>query len=151
MNKLIKRTSNFLLAGLLMTILVGVTIVFSGNTPVFAQDQNALCDGVNITGPSGESGDGCGSEGYSQDGGGPNTIKGLIKTVLNIFSMVVGAISVIMIIIGGFKYITSGGDATSVGGAKNTILYAIVGLVIVFFAQVIVKFVIGNLVKESTN
>jgi len=52
-----------------------------------------------------------------------------------------------MIIFGGFKYITSGGDAGGVTGAKNTILYAIVGLVIVALAQVIVRFVIGTVAQ----
>ncbi len=74
----------------------------------------------------------------------PETINGLISTVINLFSLVVGVVSVIMIIIGGFKYITSNGDSGSVGGAKNTILYAIIGLVIVALAQVIVNFVLAR-------
>jgi hypothetical protein len=49
-----------------------------------------------------------------------------------------------MIILGGFKYITSGGDTGNVTGAKNTILYAIVGLVIVALAQIIVRFVLDK-------
>lgn len=70
------------------------------------------------------------------------TVNNIITTVINIFSLVVGVVSVIMIIIGGLKYITSGGDSGNVSGAKNTILYAIVGLVIVALAQVIVRFVL---------
>lgn len=69
-------------------------------------------------------------------------VANIIRTVINIFSAVVGAVSVVMIILGGFKYITSGGDSNNVSGAKNTILYAIVGLVIVAFAQIIVQFVL---------
>lgn len=64
--------------------------------------------------------------------------------VVNIFSIVVGVISVIMIIVGGFRYITSGGSSEKVGGAKNTIIYAIIGLVIVAIAQVIVHFVLNQ-------
>lgn len=71
-----------------------------------------------------------------------DTVNDIITTVINIFSLVVGVVSVIMIIIGGLKYITSGGDSGNVSGAKNTILYAIVGLVIVALAQVIVRFVL---------
>lgn len=66
----------------------------------------------------------------------------LIETVINIFSIVVGVVSVIMIIIGGLKYITSGGDSGNVSGAKNTILYAVIGLVVVVLAQIIVRFVL---------
>lgn len=75
---------------------------------------------------------------------GDNSFGILVKRIINIFSIVVGALSVIMIIIGGFRYIISGGDSTGVTGAKNTILYAIVGLVIVIFAQVIIRFVLTN-------
>lgn len=71
-------------------------------------------------------------------------VNNIIATVINIFSLVVGVVSVIMIIVGGLKYITSGGDSGNVSGAKNTILYAIVGLVIVALAQVIVRFVLGR-------
>ena len=71
-------------------------------------------------------------------------ITNYIATAINIFSIVVGIIAVVMIIIGGVKYITSGGDAGNVTGAKNTILYAIIGLVVVALSQVIVQFVLGS-------
>ena len=71
-------------------------------------------------------------------------VNSIIVTVINIFSLVVGVISVIMIIIGGLKYITSGGDSGNVTSAKNTILYAVIGLVIVALAQIIVRFVLAQ-------
>ncbi len=71
-------------------------------------------------------------------------VNSLITNVINIFSLAVGIISVIMIIIGGLKYITSGGDSGNVTGAKNTILYAVVGLIIVALAQVIVRYVLDK-------
>ncbi len=74
-------------------------------------------------------------------------LDGIVASVINIFSLVVGVVSVIMIIVGGLKYITSGGDSGSVGGAKNTILYAIIGLVIVAMAQIIVRFVLGRVIE----
>lgn len=79
---------------------------------------------------------------------GENNFGGLAKRIINIFSIVVGAVSVIMIIIGGFRYIISGGDSAGVTGAKNTILYAIVGLIIVIFAQVIIRFVLTNVAPK---
>ncbi len=75
-------------------------------------------------------------------------VSGMINTIINIFSVVVGVVSVIMIIVGGFKYITSGGDSGNVSSAKNTILYAIVGLIIVALAQVIVQFVLNRATSE---
>lgn len=68
----------------------------------------------------------------------------LITNIVNIFSIIVGIVAVIMIIIGGFKYITSGGDSGNVTSAKNTILYAVIGLVIVALAQFIVRFVLAK-------
>jgi hypothetical protein len=69
-------------------------------------------------------------------------LQGTIKTVINVLSVVVGIVAVVMIIVGGFRYITSGGKQESVSAAKNTILYAVIGLVIVALAQVIVRFVL---------
>lgn len=66
----------------------------------------------------------------------------LVTNIINIFSMVVGAVSVLMLVIGGFRYIVSSGDSSGVQGAKNTIIYALVGLAVVFFAQIITRFVI---------
>ena len=66
----------------------------------------------------------------------------ILTQIINIFSWIVGVVSVIMIIYGGFRYITSGGDSNGVTAAKNTILYAIIGLVIVALSQVIVQFVL---------
>lgn len=73
-----------------------------------------------------------------------DSVNRIITTVINIFSIVVGVVAVIMIIVGGLKYITSGGDSGNVTGAKNTILYAVIGLVVVALAQIIVKFVLGK-------
>lgn len=68
----------------------------------------------------------------------------LIARIINAFSIIVGAVAVVMIIIGGFRYVTSGGESSNISSAKNTILYALIGLVIVVFAQFIVKFVLAK-------
>ena len=78
------------------------------------------------------------------------TFQDTLATIINIISIVVGVVAVIMIIFGGFKYITSGGAAEKVTGAKNTILYGIIGLVIVALAQIIVKFVLNQANKVSS-
>ena len=83
--------------------------------------------------------------GCTSPGGDPGQkLNGIVTLVINIFSLVVGIVSVIMIIVGGLKYITSGGDSGNITGAKNTILYAIIGLVIVALAQFIVRFVLSK-------
>jgi hypothetical protein len=72
------------------------------------------------------------------------SINNIIKWVLDIFSVIVGIAAVVMIVVGGLKYTISGGDSTRVSGAKDTILFAIVGLVVVALAQIIVHFVLQN-------
>jgi hypothetical protein len=73
---------------------------------------------------------------------GPN---GILTKVAKLFGYVVGIISVIFIVIGGFKYVQSSGDANNVKSAKDTILYALVGLVIAGISQAIVVFVLNNI------
>lgn len=70
---------------------------------------------------------------------------GVFKQITNTILYIVGIIAVIMLIIGGIKYVVSGGDAKKVTDAKNTVLYAIIGLVIAFLAFAIVNFVISAL------
>lgn len=69
-------------------------------------------------------------------------VTNTLGTVVNILSLVVGAVAIIAIINGGFKYIMSGGDATKVTNAKHTIIYALVGIVVVVLAQFIVRVVV---------
>jgi Type IV secretion system pilin len=76
--------------------------------------------------------------------GASSTIGHIASTVVGIFSVVVGAAAVIMIIYSGFRYITSGGDSGRVGSAKNSLIYAIIGLVVVAIAQLIVHYVLSQ-------
>ncbi len=71
-------------------------------------------------------------------------VNGILKAAINGFSLVIGVIATIMVIIGGLKYVTSAGDANNVNNAKNTILYAIIGLVVVMLAQTILHFVVNR-------
>jgi len=80
---------------------------------------------------------------------GTQKIQDIVTLVVNIFSIVVGIVAVIMILVGGFKYITSGGDSGNITSAKNTIVYAIIGLVIVALAQFIVKFVLDKVTSTG--
>ncbi len=70
---------------------------------------------------------------------------GIFQKITNIALYLIGAISVLMLIYGGIRYIVSGGDSKNVTAAKNTILYAIVGIVVAILAYAIVNFVITSL------
>lgn len=67
-----------------------------------------------------------------------------VDHVVNLLSVAVGIAAVIMLIIGGFRYVTSSGNQETVKAAKNTITYALIGLVIVALAQLIVNFVLNK-------
>lgn len=111
-----------------------------------AEIQGGLCQGANklevvTTDPTGA----CAEITQDTTGG----FNKVLTKIINIFSVIVGVIAVIMIIVGGFRYIVSGGKQESVTGAKNTILYALIGLIIVAVAQIIVRFVLKN-TQEAT-
>ena len=74
---------------------------------------------------------------------------GVFKQVTNTILYIVGIIAVIMLIIGGIRYVISGGDSKKVTDAKNTVLYAIIGLVVAFLAFAIVNFVISALPSSA--
>src|SRR5436190_20944789 len=101
-----------------------------------------LCTGANLVFTNNPT-DTCASSGDATD-----KINQLIHDIINTLSVIVGIVAVIMIIVGGFRYITSGGSDTGVTGAKNTILYAIIGLIIVALAQVLVWFLLANVTNS---
>ncbi|MEI7683325.1 MAG: pilin [Candidatus Saccharibacteria bacterium] len=96
--------------------------------------QDGLCQGANL-----QIGSSCDNINAVDT---QTKVNDTITWVINIFSIVVGVAAVIMIIVGGLRYIISGGDSGNVTSAKNTILYAIIGLVVVALAQFVVKFVL---------
>lgn len=143
MFKTIKKT----LTTLSLSLLVAVPMLAIAAPSVSAQNDNisnGLSCGANL------SVSGISSSASScpplDDGTAGQKVDDIIKLVINIFSLLVGVVAIIMIIVGGLKYITSGGDSGNVTGAKNTILYAIVGLVVVALAQITVKFVLSKTV-----
>ena len=76
---------------------------------------------------------------------------GVFKQVTNTILYIVGIIAVIMLIIGGIKYVVSGGDSKKVTDAKNTVLYAIIGLIVCFLSFAIVNFVISALPSSDSD
>jgi hypothetical protein len=71
-----------------------------------------------------------------------SAVTKVIKTAVQILSLIAGIAAIIMIVLAGFKYITSAGEASRVANAKNTLIYALVGIVIAALAQFLVHFVL---------
>lgn len=133
--KLLRKLRIYLMSGLLLgTILIPVTV----SAQLFEQGKNQACEALNLTNGSVVAGQGREACGTTNN----NRITSVIDTVLRILSLVVGVIAVVMVIIAGLKYITSQGDSAGVSSAKNTLLYAIIGIIIVALAQFIVQFVL---------
>ena len=127
--KEMKKTIRTAFAGLLLVpvLALGISAV-AGSVDVSAQ----ILDGLNSV----------------NTGNGPTNLTGtdgVFTTIVNVLLFIIGAVSVIMLIYGGIRYTTSGGNANSVTAAKNTIMYAIIGLIIAIFAFAIVNFVVGEL------
>lgn len=76
------------------------------------------------------------------ESGEPPSLGSQIKVIIGIMMFILGAIAVVMIIIGGIRYTTSNGDSASIKSAKDTILYSVVGLIVAILSYAIVNFVL---------
>ncbi|WIO45664.1 Mbov_0395 family pilin-like conjugal transfer protein [Candidatus Southlakia epibionticum] len=129
------------IVGLLAVPVLALTV---GSAPAFAASLS-ISGGANSARGNDQSG--ClfgnepGCEGTDQ--------TPIFKTITNVLLFIIGAISVIMLIIGGIRYTTSNGDQQAVQNAKNTILYAVVGLVIAILAFAAINFVISSFVNRE--
>ena len=129
------KLKSILISTLMVAVMVfGVSIIYqTGNIEIVGAVNSEITSGMNAT-----------SAGTST----PTDANVVIKNVTNIMFFIIGAVSVIMLIYGGIRYTTSGGNANSVTAAKNTIMYSIVGLVIAILAFAVVQFVV-NQVMDS--
>lgn len=122
-----KLTTRKKLTSVLAAFVFVAAAVFVPVAPVGAQ---TIQDGINS----------------AQGEGVPTNLFGdgsIFTTVVNIMLFIIGAISVVMLIFGGIRYTTSAGNSAAVTGAKNTIMYAIIGLVVAFLAFAVVNWVLG--------
>lgn len=117
-----------------LTIAVGILMAVPQATLALNTDE-ALCKGSGGTYIDGK----CLNEEDTDP-----TVMGTIKNVTNVLLFIAGAIGVIMVIIGGIRYATSAGDQAAITGAKNTVLYALVGVIVTILAYAVVNFVTTN-------
>lgn len=138
---IIKKASTFVAAFALAFAALLVPVV-----PVAAQTNGASCQ-------QGISGGAAAGINCSQGAGTPSQLFGdgsIFTTVVNVMLFIIGAICVIMLIWGGIRYTTSAGNSAAVTSAKNTIMYAIIGLVIAFLAFAVVNWVLGAITPSGT-
>lgn len=144
---MIKKIKQFILIAMASVPLLTASLA-TGVVSAVAPDNiiNGVCQGTNNA-ANGSDSTSCGNAG---NGSNNADLKSLAGKIVSIFSIIVGIVAVIMIIYGGFRYITSGGDSGKVGGAKNALIYAIIGLVIVALAQFIVHYVLNTATNSVT-
>lgn len=131
------KTFKRVLAGLLAVpvLALGALVVGPVSSPVSAQcdpNNQTLAGGAACSKPTGA------NEDLFGDGS-------IFTTIVNLLLFIIGAVAVIMLIIGGIRYTLSGGKDTEVQAAKNTILYAIIGIVVAFIAYAVVNWVLTSL------
>jgi hypothetical protein len=116
--------------------LAGMAVLAASSPAVFAKAPT--CDATDQTVSGGAN--------CAYGGGTPTDLfsgSGAFKTISDTLIFIVGAVSVIMLIIGGLRYVISQGDAAAVKQAKDTILYAIIGIIVAILAFAIVAFIAG--------
>jgi len=124
-------------AAILLPAMVLTVGLAAQPAPAHAAFDKGLADGASSAQGKDQQGDAASLFGEGGQGG-------IFRTITNVLLFLIGAISVIMLIIGGIRYVVSGGDSTAVQNAKNTILYAIVGVVVAILAYAVVNFVITS-------
>lgn len=139
-----KNIKQLLLGAFAVPVMVlGASLVLSP-APANAAFDKGLQDGATSAQGKDQQGDAATLFGEGGQGG-------IFRTITNVLLFLIGAISVIMLIVGGIRYVVSGGDSSAVQNAKNTILYAIVGVVVAILAYAVVNFVIGSFAANGGN
>lgn len=125
------------LLSLLILAVTGVTLFMAPMSVGAVEDPlNSVCGGSGV-----------GVDSTACSGRSPvnNPVVEVIIDVIQILLLVIGFASVIVIIVAGFRYVTSSGDPNTINSAKNTILFAVIGLVISLSAQLIIAFVLNEI------
>lgn len=79
------------------------------------------------------------------DNSGQRSVSDVVKLVVNILSTIVAVAAVLVIVFAGFRYVIAMGDSSKIASAKDTIVFALVGLIVAAMAQVIVRFVLNKI------
>jgi hypothetical protein len=124
------KTINIIVLSLVALFGFALFAVSVSNVEVLAQTEDYILDGIDKTGTS--------------TGDAEDSVDNVVATVVNFLSWLIGVVSVIFVLWGGFKYVTSSGESGKTSQAKNTIIYALIGLVIAALAQILVRFVLAQ-------
>ena len=132
-----------IVTGLLLIPIVSFSIGFINPTSTFAVDD--ITTGYNAAKPNSVPPCMFSIDKSARNPDYPNGCTGVVTTIANTALFILGSVAVLMLIYGGIRYTISGGDEKAITSAKNTILYAVIGIFVAVAAYAIVNFVIGAL------
>ncbi|MBP9667675.1 hypothetical protein KBD87_02625 [Candidatus Saccharibacteria bacterium] len=113
-------------------VIAGITVLMPHTSAAALDPKDGINQGIDSAG---------GEDTKSTD------LNEKIKQIVNVLMFIMGAISVIMVVVGGIRYAVSGGDQTSITAGKNTVLYAIIGLVVAIMGYAIVNWIVDAFSK----
>ncbi len=125
----------------LMTLSLAPAYALSGTS--YAADPNCGADNS----AKSKINEGIGQTGNNCD---DTAVTDSIQAIIKIISYIAGIVAVIMIIVSGFRFMTSGGDSGKVASARNALIYALVGIAVVVLAQFLVHFVFTETTNATT-
>ena len=129
------------LSVIIASLSLALSVGFGATAFAATAAQTAVCGGAGLTATSGN---------CNGDAGSP-TVDNVLATAINILSAIAGIAAVVMIMIGGLKYITAGGEPKAAAAAKTGISHALIGLLIAAMAQILVHFVLYRVTSPPTS
>jgi ABC-type Fe3+ transport system permease subunit len=135
-DKMKMKSIKVVLAGILAVPMMALGVSLFTTPAVHADSIGNIANGANASQANGQANNLFGT-------------GGIFSLISNTALFIIGAISVLMLIYGGIRYTISAGDDKAVTAAKNTILYAVVGIVVALLAYALVNFVISSLIPNA--
>lgn len=125
------------ISALVIAMVSGVLLFNTSGVQAQLDAGDIACDGIEAAGGN------CAT--------GESDVSNAVRNGVNILLTVVGIASVIMLVIGGLRYIVSGGDQAAITAAKNTIIYAVIGIIIAVFSYAIASFVFDRTSGDASS
>ena len=149
---LTKITKHKMVLGILASIVLGLMLLPLAPTPVFADCVPACADGETCTNDVcvSDVGINFGLSYADKTGMGKQDVRVTVSKIINVALGLLGIVAVVIMLVGGFEWMTAGGDDEKVGTAKKRIFAGILGLAIILSAYAIARFVLEQLYIATT-
>ena len=130
-----------MLKKLFLTLFASSALLFAGGAPAMAADVFGACSQPGMANTAA-------CKDVAQQGtSGANPVLKIFNAVVQILVIVIGAMAIIMLVVSGFRFVVSNGDANTVKGARSGLIYALVGVAVAVLGQLLVSFVLSRFAK----